>query len=389
MLTNTNLIDDAEGGSQRQMIEAAGILLGKNTDAAFADTFLNHIRSTGVGMQSASVQAMVNNAKAYSFDDNDTNLRKRIEADFGVDAQESQKVVDGIRTSYGKSKVGLPGAVEAEISRVRTGRKIAPPKNIKYKNVIKGLPNTADIGAEVGLFPLLGLIGNIMATGDVSPEAIQGSVGGIVTAISYANNTGGKQMAFNFGIGTAFKARSGLSQVDPAMGLASIIGQEVAFAIGGSQITGRASNFIANQFLGKPKNILDDDQFQGARNFTSNILGGAVSFMATKMITTFLGNTIAKTRNAYESFAPVVDLISAQIKASATAFNQARTNGVLAETELNLAITNGDADLVATVDDIYYTIENHDVDNLNDQMYDTDFEESILDEEESEFALYI
>ena len=86
------------------------------------------------------------------------------------------------------------------------------------------------------------------------------------------------------------------------------------------------------------------------------------------------------------NYAPIVDVISAQIKSAATAFNQARATGVTADAVVDLSVTIQDEDVVATIDDLYYTIEDHDVDNIADE--DQEFEESVFSDSQ-EYEIFV
>ncbi len=198
----------------------------------------------------------------------------------------------------------------------------------------KGLGKGTDIGVDALLIPALGLIGTAIATGNFSPDAMQGALGSMVTSLAYTRygmlqgneaHTRPLGALATFGAGMGFKVRGAIDEQegDTGKGLAVLAMREAALVTTTAALTQPISNGVARMLGGRA--TLDFDRYESLRGVTSNVIGAVTA----TMLGMFLGETVQKA-----VFAPSPSMIETTLKAAqATAMEIQSAMGVSEEFE--------------------------------------------------------
>ena len=151
----------------------------------------------------------------------------------------------------------------------------------KIGRVLGSLGTDSDVKAQGFLFPLLGLVGAALSTGDLTPEAFQMAAGTALQNLSYVrwsnlekNFTG---TAANVMAGTAFKMRLALqeSEGDAGKALWAATARELTMAGVATAVNTFAPKYI-DKMLGGGE-TLDFDKYQSGRNLLTSTLSAVAS----------------------------------------------------------------------------------------------------------------
>ena len=155
------------------------------------------------------------------------------------------------------------------------------PRPNKIGKVLGSLGTDSDVKAQGFLFPLLGLVGAALSTGDLTPEAFQMAAGTALQNLSYVrwsnlekNFTG---TAANVMAGTAFKMRLALqeSEGDAGQAIKIAVSRELTMAGVATAVNTLAPKHI-DRWLGGGE-TLDFDKYQSGRNLLTSTLSAVAS----------------------------------------------------------------------------------------------------------------
>ena len=247
-----------------------GILLN-STDEVQAH-LLGVVRTMSIGQQTASIQEYVKSSQQ--------NYEKAMSAEIlqahyierGFDETEARILAE---QAVVQSTMSTSSATSSPAFNPRQRR------DNKIGKVLGSLGTDSDVKAQGFLFPLLGLVGAALSTGDLTPEAFQMAAGTALQNLSYVrwsnlekNFTG---TAANVMAGTAFKMRLALqeSEGDAGQAIKIAVSRELTMAGVATAVNTFAPKYI-DRMLGGGE-TLDFDKYQSGRNLLTSTLSAVAS----------------------------------------------------------------------------------------------------------------
>lgn len=337
--------DDLTGGGGQTFLQQMSKIFAADTEGKIASAFYSIIETTGFGQQASSIMAILRADQTQGFGAELTNYMNTIGLDdstkeqvramsradvsnqlttIGVESQYHgqlekifKKTFDSegslhkhlerlgmqdelqrnsvIKLSNARNFQGTDSEYDVFLRQVTSGyvnerAKIAPEmQNVSTAGkVLRNLGAKTNDLAQVGLFPILGLIGSAIATGSVNDEQVQQSLGNAMIAMSFAGQ-GSNRTAFSRSYGAlagmGFKYRMAVAQDpgDPLGAIARSTIQEFAF-MASSQLLMPKATELAASLMGKQAHSLDIDTLQGVRSGASTLIGAALSWAGATVI---------------------------------------------------------------------------------------------------------
>ena len=337
--------DDLTGGGGHTFLQQMSKIFEADTEGKVASAFYSIIETTGFGQQASSIMAILRADQTQGFGSELTNYMNKIGLDDSTKEQiraMSRADVEGQLSSIGvasqyhgelekvfKKTYDSEGALHKHLERLGMQDELQRDSIIKLSNArtFKGsdseydqflrkvtsgyvnqkagvAPETQNVGiaskvlrnlgaktndlAQVGLFPLLGLLGSAVSTGSVSDEQVQQSLGNAMIAMSFAgqgSNRTGFSRSYGALSGMGFKYRMAVAQdpEDPLGAIARSTIQEFAFMAASQFLMPKATD-LAAKLMGKQAHSLDIDTLQGVRSGASTVLGAALSWAGATVI---------------------------------------------------------------------------------------------------------
>ena len=251
-----------------------GILLN-STDEVQAH-LLGVARTMSIGQQAASIQDYVNSSQQ--------NYEKAMSYEILKAHYESLGSKDNPKFTPEEAEILARQAMVQSYSVASTSSSPAysrPIKPNRIGKVLGSLGTDSDVKAQGFLFPLLGLVGAALSTGDLTPEAFQMAAGTALQNLSYVRwsnlEKNFKGTAANVMAGTAFKMRLALqeSEGDAGKALWAATARELTMAGVATAVNTFAPKYI-DRMLGGGE-TLDFDKYQSGRNLLTSTLSAVVS----------------------------------------------------------------------------------------------------------------
>lgn len=259
------------------------ILQGGGSEAAqkVTEHLMGVASSMSTGQQTASVKDFLNSSQQQYVQALSEEVLTRHYVEKGFSPEEATVLASNSMNTYKTSTGTITGATFTR-----------PTRNNNISKALNSLGKDADVKAQGFIFPMLGLIGAALSTGDLTPEAFQMAAGTALHNMSYVrwsnleNNYAGT--AANVMAGTAFKMRLALEQSEGDAGKALV-------AATTRELTMAATAVTVNSFL--PKYVdrmlgggetLDFDKYQSGRT----LITSTVSAVASTMLGMLLNNQV-------------------------------------------------------------------------------------------------
>jgi hypothetical protein len=247
-----------------------GILL--NSTDEVQTHLLGVARTMSIGQQTASIQDYVNSSQQNYEKTMSYEILKAHYQERGFDETEARTLAEQAIVQSTRS-----------VSSSSSSQAFNPrqPKPNRIGKVLGSLGTDSDVKAQGFLFPLLGLVGSALSTGDLTPEAFQMAAGTALQNLSYVrwsnlekNFTG---TATNVMAGTAFKMRLALqeSEGDAGKALWAATARELTMAGVATAVNTFAPKYI-DRMLGGGE-TLDFDKYQSGRNLLTSTLSAIAS----------------------------------------------------------------------------------------------------------------
>ncbi len=299
-----NAARNQTGSQNPTMAEIYGSIgIGKGLNETDADTTMKSIllnstdevqahllgvaRTMSIGQQTASIQDYVNSSQQ--------NYKKTMSYEILKAHYESLGSKDDPKFTPEEAEILARQAMVQSYSVASTSSSPAysrPSRPNKIGKVLGSLGTDSDVKAQGFLFPLLGLVGAALSTGDLTPEAFQMAAGTALQNLSYVRwsnlekNFAGT--AANVMAGTAFKMRLALqeSEGDAGKALVAATSRELTMAATSTLVNTFAPKYI-DRMLGGGE-TLDFDKYQSGRN----LLTSTLSAVASTVIGMAINNTV-------------------------------------------------------------------------------------------------
>lgn len=329
--------------------------LSQKKDTAVETMFLSSIRNTALGQMSSSLMQFVNHSLKGELEVKDVHEEwvKQLTR-YGVSEESAkhfitQAQMQSARSVGSSDSTGLEHFLRGAIVDSKRGysKPTMPEATRAEKFVTSRLTKGADLGFDSIIIPMLGLIGQSIASGNVSPEALQQTVGNSLMAMSYmrAGMLDGKvatkplQAVANTGIGMGFKMRFAMEEQDGDAGKALMATalREASIAAVTATLTEPVAH-VASRMMGKTVS-LDLDRYENLRGITSNVVGAVA--------TTILGMLVGETVQKAVMGGPEPSLVESAIKAAQNAaLEMQRMMGMAEEVDEGYEVTDTQAGLV-------------------------------------------
>ena len=250
-------------------------ILLNSTDEVQAH-LLGVARTMSIGQQAASIQDYVNSSQQ--------NYVPTMSAEILQAHYESLGSKDDPKFTSEEAEILAKQAMVQSYSVASTSSPAFNPRQPrpnKIGKVLGSLGTDSDVKAQGFLFPLLGLVGAALSTGDLTPEAFQMAAGTALQNLSYVrwsnlekNFTG---TAANVMAGTAFKMRLALqeSEGDAGQAIKIAVSRELTMAGVATAVNTLAPKHI-DRWLGGGE-TLDFDKYQSGRNLLTSTLSAVAS----------------------------------------------------------------------------------------------------------------
>ena len=247
-----------------------GILLN-STDEVQAH-LLGVARTMSIGQQAASIQDYVNSSQQ--------NYEKAMSAEI-LQAHYQERGFDETEARILAEQAVVQSTMSTSSASSSPAFNPRQPRPNKIGKVLGSLGTDSDVKAQGFLFPLLGLVGAALSTGDLTPEAFQMAAGTALQNLSYVrwsnlekNFTG---TAANVMAGTAFKMRLALqeSEGDAGQAIKIAVSRELTMAGVATAVNTLAPKHI-DRWLGGGE-TLDFDKYQSGRNLLTSTLSAVAS----------------------------------------------------------------------------------------------------------------
>lgn len=282
------------------------------------------IQSTAFGQMSATVKDFVDNSamKDYMQKPGDQSLHA-VFMGAGANAQLAEQMATHLRTSIAQSLAGGDtDPIQHFLSNFRhqAQRGFAKPRLTDAQKFVQEriLTKHSDVGFDALVIPVLGILGQAIASGEVTPDAFQEAMGNSLTALAYSRssfaNAGlaqkGAVALTNAAVGSGFKMRMAMEESDGDTGKAvvSLVSRELtmqAATVLGTQMITPA----IHRALGGGPNI-DFDKYESLRGITGNVIGS----VAATMLGMFLGEQSSRAVRAIA--APEPSMVEASLRAA-------------------------------------------------------------------------
>lgn len=306
-------------------LKGAFVELGKSQSGKEAYQYLlDTARSVSFGTATDSVKSFVNSGAFQNYQGNgsEETLVKHFKKE-GFTHEDSLRLAKDLSTIYAKGIID-PDATVNEMARAAINKEARVPTGGKtVGRILGGLGSNADAKSNF-LFPILGLIGQAIATGDLTADMLQQTAGNALSAIGYMrmstveNGWGetGVQGLANMTAGTGFKLRLAMEENGGDAGKALIQTASRELTIG---LVSHMTNPIITKTLEKAlggEDHLDFKKFESSRSVISNVLGQ----MTATVIGMITGNFVSKAAVQLPEISS--NLIEAGIRASQQARSQ-------------------------------------------------------------------
>lgn len=322
---------------------------------AVESMFLASIRSTAMGQMSSTLMQFVNHSLKGDFEVKDIHDAwvRNLTAQ-GVSEEDAKRFVVQQQSQLARSNANPEANPEEAfirnaVANARRGysRPTMPEATRAEKFVTSKLTKGADLGFDSLIIPMLGLVGQAIASGEVSPDALQQTVGNSLTALTYMRAgmlndkvaTKPLQTIANTGVGMGFKMRFAMeeNEGDAGKALMSTAIREASIALVTANLTEPISHAAA-RMMGRTIS-LDLDRYEHLRGITSNVVGAVAA--------TVLGMLVGETAQKAVMDGPEPSLIESAIKsAQNAALEMQRMMGMAEETQEEYEISDAQAGLV-------------------------------------------
>ena len=267
------LNDTKDDQTMREILMEGGSVEDR---AKVTEHLLGVAHTMSIGQQTASIQEYVKSSQEnYQVAMSEEILKAHYES---LGSKDNPKFTPDEAAMLAKQAMIQTYSVASTPSSSLPFRQSKPNK---IGRVLGSLGTDSDVKAQGFLFPLLGLVGAALSTGDLTPEAFQMAAGTALQNLSYVrwsnlekNFTG---TAANVMAGTAFKMRLALqeSEGDAGKALWAATARELTMAGVATAVNTFAPKYI-DKMLGGGE-TLDFDKYQSGRNLLTSTLSAVAS----------------------------------------------------------------------------------------------------------------
>lgn len=333
----------------RLVLEQVQELVRKDPDGVGKQLWKS-IQATAFGQMNSTVKEFAENTAMndYMQKAGDQALHN-VFVKAGATEKGAQQMVNHLQASLANALAsGESTPIEHFLSNFRhqAQRGFSKPQMTDAQTFIqeKVLTKNADVGFDAFAIPMLGILGQALASGEVTPENFQEAMGNSLTALAYSRssfgnlNLAGKGAVAlsNAAIGTGFKMRMALeeNEGDTGKAVVSLVSRELtmqATAMIGTQ----AITPAIHRALGGGPNI-DFDKYDSLRGITSNVIGS----VAATLLGMYLGEQSSRAVRAASSFEP--SMVEASLKAAQKEILKLSQMGMTAETDGTVEVEGDD-----------------------------------------------